>query len=217
MDLKNFFKGLQNRPYEQRVRLLWLATTACGVILLLLWAPFLKLNNTFPAAQNNELISSLKQGLSETQEQLNKLGQEAKSQLALGEVPPDFQPVTIKDFTFQEEAGLLIIFLQITNPTLDILNFLNVDRANIQLIDQDQNLLPQKILLDNQELFPNRILSKTELTGQLTFPRPKSNEVTLRITKMFFENTPNNLFNQELKLVLDGGVKGTKSLKLPRE
>lgn len=49
MKLGNFIEGLQNKPYQTRVRILWLAVFCCMFAIVSLWVVFFKYGSRFEA------------------------------------------------------------------------------------------------------------------------------------------------------------------------
>ena len=174
-NLNDKIEKLQNKPYEDRVRILWTVVVIVGIILLVLWV--LSLKNTFSGLDTKSLINT-NTGQNTT---------EASTQFASVE---------------RVELGEnLKIYFNINNTTDDILNISKLE--NINLVVNGQTVKPKSMNDRQGAVFVQKVLSHTQNFGTLTFPATDSNQAELIFDQMFFENNQSSIFKQTMELDLD--------------
>jgi len=106
---------------------------------------------------------------------------------------------------------------------LDMLNFFQPQDPNIQLRDGTSTVELISLNTLTHDPFPAKILAQSKIAGQLTFPPPKSKQVTIQFKNLSFTSRPDLLFEAELPIDLttppqEQEVKGVVTPKrLPRQ
>lgn len=214
MKLLPFITKLQQRPYEERMRILIFTTTICAVILGAIFLTLAKLQPQSPQNNQNNILDTLKQTAANTGEGLSKISSDVASQLQDYKLPADYHAVSMKKFSVS--ADKLVIEFEANNPTIDILNIFSANYSNVVLKDEVSTSSPISILTSDQIPFPAKILSKMKLAGLITFPKPKTSQVTLEISNVYFETRTDTPFTEKLDINLNGDVKGANT-RLPRD
>ncbi|MEK9180944.1 MAG: hypothetical protein AAB871_01780 [Patescibacteria group bacterium] len=214
--MNSLLKKLRALSYEARIRILWLATAVAAIILIIVFQSFFRFDKIAPNFAQNDLVESIKAGAQNMQEGLSQLKNElANTPSSLLDLPADYRAAALNGFYTTPEKTLVVNF-SAQNPSLDILNFLNTDRDNIILKDGDAEIKASKILTSGQELFPNKILSKENVIGQIIFSLPKNNNLTVIFSDLFFESKPDVKFQETLEIDLTKAAQEIKNA-LPRE
>lgn len=168
MNVRDFIKNLQNKPYETRVKILWGGVIVIGILLVFAWVFSLK--STISGLDKNSSANS-----------------------APAETPTaKTQYITIE--RAETSAGNLRIYFKIKNPSNDILNFSKLE--DIKLVAGGRELSPVKLLDRQNKPFVQKILSKTENFGMLTFLSEMPDEGKLSFDQLFFENQPQLIFKE---------------------
>lgn len=175
MDLRETIKNLQNKPYETRVKILWLTIGIVAVILVAIWVFSLK--STIQGLNGKNLI---------------KADQTTKSNSA----KTDTAFVSVE--RVEQTGNSFKIYFNVNNSTDDILNF--PDLTNITLEVNGQSLNPTQIFDRQNNPFVKKILSHTQNFGTLVYPTVNATSGKLTIDQMSFEKTTDQIFQQELNL-----------------
>jgi len=196
MALQQFIRSLQHRPYEQRVRFLWVGSIISACILILVWVGLSKLSARGGSWTDNKLFHAISQQLNLAKEKFPNLTatkNPATPEAAAG-LPENFQVVQIRSFSQNKIQHQLVINFIASNPTEDIMTFLNAGRSNIYLQDGEARLQPTSIKAGDLP-YPSKILSQTSYPGQAVFPLPEDPQVTLIIEGMIMQDHPDILFS----------------------
>lgn len=221
--MSKFIQNLQNQPYEKRVRYLWLGTIIAGVIIIIAWGSLTALNlkNQEPQkTENNSVLQGLQEDYQTAIDEFSKTREDLQKQFSQLEIPTkeDRQLLILDAATISKDKTKLVIEFSIENPTLDVLNALQNDNANVVLIDGSSEHPPEIIQTkDPEDPYPRKILSKQTVSGFMVFPTPQNSTVILNIENMFFESIPNETFTESLTIDINSDVKGIITRPLPRQ
>jgi len=172
--MRDFIGELQKKPYATRVKILWGATAAFAIILVVIWSVSLK--STIENSSGQPLIPQTSEDSNVSQEETSFLTVERT----------------------ETTGNTLKIYFNLNNQTDDILNVSKI--ADIELTTEGGTLKPTK-MTDRQGLtFVQKILSHTQNFGILTFPAANGNEATLIFNEMFLEKNPEALLKQTIEL-----------------
>ncbi len=176
MSLEHEMQKLQKKPYETRLKILWVAVLASAVILVVLW--IFNLKNTFKNIDTDSLI---------------------KTDPRVASLETDIPLLTVE--RVEKTTGNFKIYFNLHNQTNDILNV--PDLSQIKLDINGQTFNPKQITNRQGQKFIQKVLSGTQAFGILVFNQIEGEEATLTFDQMFFEKTPGEIFKQELKLELN--------------
>lgn len=217
---RNYLKKIQQRPYEDRVKILWTATAIIAVVLAVLLGVYFKYKTS--SSSNNpddsQVLESLKSQASDLKLGFSELKAQLSGQASVfSSLPENYQAVTIKDYFVRTQNNLLVINFEVTNPTADILDFLSGDRSSFTLDDGGTILQPKLLQTDLGDPFPIKILGKQTKSGTVVFPQPQSATATLRAAEMFFESQPSAKFLQNITINISKAVPQIKGTNQPRD
>ena len=172
--MHDWLQKLQNQSQQTKLKVLWSTVAAAAIVLVVIVSLSIK--------------SSVKNV--DGQNPFQAAGQTA------GETLPNRDVVKVE--SIDSSAAGLKIYFNIENDTDDILNV--PDATNIQLAIGGQILNPTAIDDRQSGPFVKKVLSHTQDFGVLVFAPAPANRGTLNFNQMFFEQSPNNLFQQQLDL-----------------
>ncbi len=176
--MKNFISKIQEKPYETRVRILWSTVGVAAIILVAVFV--LSVKSTLKNVDGKKLID---------------INQSATST----------NDVTTTPYAAVERVErtekVLKIYFNYHNTTDDILNISKI--ADITLTFEDNSIKPQAMTDRQGKTFIQKVLSKTQNFGILTFSPINTGKAVLTFDQMFFEKDPSKIFQQKLELNLD--------------
>jgi len=173
--MNKFLRNLQNQPYETRVKILWATTAVVAIAVIVIWAVSFKstVRNSGPVTLTP---STERVGVNQTETKLIKIERAEKTD------------------------GLLKLYFTINNDTDDILSFSK--KEEVSLTTNNQQVLATS-LLDRQGMpLVQKVLSKTQIFGMVTFPDSTDLNPTITFANMFFEKSSTSLLKQSEKLDL---------------
>ena len=170
--IDDVIKKIQDLPYASRVKIMWVAVTVIGLIVVLLW--ILNLKSTIKNLNTDDT---------------SKASSAPTTQTSSNYVSVERIEATTSSFK---------IFINFNNPTDDILNIPQV--SDISLTVNNQTFHANQITDRQGQPFVQKILSHTQNFGILMFSRNDGDTGELDINQMFFELSPNEILNQVIKL-----------------
>ncbi len=176
IDIREEVEKIQKKPYETRVRILWVIVLVCGVILIGLWV--LSLKNTLKGVDKSSLIAA---PTANTQTEKN-----------------DIVSVERIETTGDE----LKIYFNVENNSDDIINLPKTN--DIELNGDELSFHPLRMTDRQGNPFVQKVLSHTKNFGILIFGQETVSltQADLTFNQMFFEKTDTQYFKQELNLDL---------------
>jgi hypothetical protein len=215
MTVYEIVKKIQNRPYEERMRVFWFVSAAGFLLVAAVWIALGSFSPKLPSDTNQlaqewqKGTENAKRGFTEMQRQISE--QKVRALL------PDGRAVTMTNYAVNANTGLLTVELEINNPTSDILNITDANQTNVYLVDGDNRLVPQSFVLDTGQAVPQKLLNHTSISVQTVFSKPQEKTFTLYLTGLSFENNPDSKFTESFELSGDGQVQGLQQIVLPRQ
>ena len=194
MAIKDYIEQLQSQPYEKRVRALWTATFAIGAVVVLVWGA---LTIWGPKSKNNDsgsFFGNLQAQYQKAKDQFGKDSQVNQTALSASQ-----KPVTVSSVEAYRESELLVRFT-VTNPTDELLVFLNTDSSNVKLISGNTSSSQNSLVTEAGVRFPSKILSGQTISGLLLFPKTEEGYGNLVISDMYYEGQNPTPFSQEVSL-----------------
>jgi hypothetical protein len=197
--MRNWIRKLQEKPYHARVRILWTVIGASVVILFIVFGYSLRLQLARSRAQEStrpSIFGVLGQGVREFARQLPEVIRDPRRPLNL------FAPryISIIDQDFSE--GELVVRFTVDNSTDRILVIGGAQTA-IELVHGDITYEPFDLLDDHGDVFPAKILSRTKVTGILTFSGvPEGESAKLAFRNLYFDDTPSYIWTEEFDVKL---------------
>ncbi|MBI4363488.1 MAG: hypothetical protein HY545_01415 [Candidatus Doudnabacteria bacterium] len=171
--LRRFLTQIQNKPYETRVKILWLTTLIAGVLLAGIWLMELKSTIIAPSRQEQQ-----------TENNNTQIAQKY---------------ISVERTEVSGETTKL--FFSVNNDTGDILNFSTINDVHLNF-DQS-GIKPAKLLTRQDKPFVAKILSHTQEFGILVFTGSLSDIGELTFDQLFFESHPENIFKETISLDFD--------------
>lgn len=172
--MKDYIAELQKKPYATRVKILWGSAAVFAVILIILWS--ISLKSTIKNTSGKPLIPQ-----NSTAEYKNQ------------------QETTLLNVERTETSGnTLKIYFNLNNQTDDILNVSKI--SNVELVTDAGTFRPSKMTNRQGETFVQKVLSRTQNFGIVTFPATNEAKATLIFNEMFLEKNPNQLLKQTFEL-----------------
>jgi hypothetical protein len=174
--IKDFLSKVQEKPYETRVKILWMTVAIFSVVLIYL------------------MVQSVQNSISNANGNLVHV-QTGGSVI----IESDIEFAQVERVERSEHT--LKIYFNLNNPTDDILN---VSKISDITLNTDKNTLTAQTITNRQGSdFVKKILSHTQTFGILTFPATEATNATLILNKMFLEKKPTEIFGQKLELDLE--------------
>jgi len=177
MSFTDQIEKIQKKPYESRLKILWSVVAICAVVLLVLW--IFNIKNTFQNLDGKSLL---------------------KSQPTVSGATPEIKIPIVGVERVETKNNELLIYFNFDNQTDEILSVPKLE--DIKLTYNDQVLNPSKITNRQNEPIVQKVLSKTQVFGILTFAKANTEEATLTFDHMFFESNTSQMFKQTLELDL---------------
>lgn len=219
----NWIQSLQARPYQTRRKLLWLITLVTVLILIVLWGIIANIGTgekveKSESQKSSGFFSYLKNSINDARLGVTSLAEGNNDNNASQPENKNLEMI-MTSFATDQAASQLIINFQIKNNKDDLLSFTSPDLSNVTLTDGAEKSHPIKMLNDKQQNFPGRILNASAMAGQMIFPLPKSQTVTVSISDLFYLTSAQNKFTTSLELNLntEATVKGLFQNQLPRQ
>jgi len=211
MSLSDYLKSLQAKPYQERTRILWISTIIVAIVLLGIWVSLIKFQNAGNSGRSfnpfgyfTDLVDNAKSRLTQFQDSGGTSSPEAE--------------IALTNFSTDTLNKTLTVVFTVKNSGTDILSFPENITTGITLADGSETLFLKKITGPDSEPFPKRILSNTEISGQLVFPLPQNQIVTINIANLAFMQNPQSTFAKILTLDLNSrNVRGLFETKYPRD
>ncbi len=216
--IRNYIKSLQNRPYEERVRVFWTIAVISAVCLIVIWAILSRvLPHTDRNASLSGLVGYIRERISQARENYQEMD-DGRQLAGAFTVPDNFKSLTIRSATLSADGKNLRIEFTANNPTYDILVLLNDAHTNLKLIDGSKVHDPIEILTENGIIFPEKVLSRGAFRGVAIFPKPNNNNVVLSADGIYFLLRSENKFDERYEIAINGEVRGIENTRaLPRE
>ncbi|GEM_PF-2418930 len=177
---QKLIEKLQQQPQATRIKIVWAGVAIAALILFVIWV--FSLRSTIKNLNGVDLIKL------PTSEPTNNQGQ---IQTATPYATVERAESTALNFK---------LYFNFNNSTNDILNLPAL--TDITLKINNQTIKPTKITDRQNQPFVQKILSHTQNFGILIFPKTNADAADLNFNQMYFEQTPNALFNQKIKLNL---------------
>jgi hypothetical protein len=174
--MKNFLNELQNKPYETRVRILWVTVGVIAVAIFIIWVMSVK--SDISKLDTKNLLTIPTQSTNSNQTAVNYVNIERA-----------------------EVAGQnLKLYFNFNNTTDDILNISKLTDITFNIDNQQIN--PTQILDRQGQTFVQKVLSHKQDFGILVFLNPHATTGTISFNQMFFEQTPDQKLTQTINIDL---------------
>lgn len=181
MNLNDFVRGLQDKPYNIRVRILWTTTIIVAIVLIAIWLSTVK--NEIANIDNSGFANLDKN--TDTEKSSEQTITERNTYIAV-------------ERTELDETGAFQIFFKVNNSTQDILNFSPLEQIKLEI--NGASLTPLQINDRQDNPFVQKILSNTENFGTLVFSQLDTDTGRLIFDELYFEQNPNEIFKESLDL-----------------
>ncbi|MBI2355987.1 MAG: hypothetical protein HYV13_02180 [Candidatus Doudnabacteria bacterium] len=173
--IANLIAKIQQKPYKVRMRMLWGATAAVALILMVIW--FFSVKKAVTNIDSQDLLN------------INR-----------NEIPVQ-EAKYVKVERIEESNNSLKIFFSVNNPETDILSFSS--STEVELTTNKLTLNPVQIQDRQNKMFVQKILSKTENFGILVFSKVDSDSIKLVFKDLYFESRPDKIFSESISLNVD--------------